>query len=204
VAKKGKFITFEGPEGSGKSTQSRFMVADLKRKGFKVLYTREPGGTKIGERIRKILLDPKSKGMSVECETLLYLANRAQIVSEKILPALKRGEIVVCDRFHDATVAYQGYGGKVSLKKLKAFRDFTTIGTTPDLTILLDIESKKGLGRSKSNDRIEQKALAYHRKVRQGYLKIAKASPGRVKVIRTKHNIHQTQELVRKEVYRCL
>jgi len=204
VAKKGKFITFEGPEGSGKSTQSRLLVAHLRRKGFKVLYTREPGGTKIGERIRKVLLDPKCKGMSVECETLLYLANRAQIVSEKMLPALKRGEIVVCDRFHDATVAYQGYGGKISLKLLEALRKFATSNLKPDLTILLDVESKEGLRRSKSNDRMEQKALAYHRKVRRGYLKIAKSDPRRVKLIRVRKDIDTTQTIVRRHVLGCL
>ncbi len=202
--KKGKFITFEGPEGSGKSTQAKMLVSYLRRKGFSVLHTREPGGTKISEKIRKILLDPKLKEMTDICEALLYLASRAQIVKEKILPALKKGKIVICDRFHDATVAYQGYGNGLDLGLLKRLGDFTTSGLKPDLTILLDIETKEGLRRACAKDRIEKKAIAFHRRLRRGYLKIAKQHTRRVRVISTKGAILETQKLIRKYISNVL
>ena len=119
MPKRGLFITFEGPEGSGKSTHSRLLCGFLKKRGCNVLHTREPGGVKISEKIRKILLDPKNKDMDTVCEMLLYMAARAQIVEKKILPALKKGKIVVCDRFIDATLAYQGYAGGLGLNLLE-------------------------------------------------------------------------------------
>ena len=118
MAKKGLFITFDGPEGCGKSTQSRLYAEYLKSKGLDVVYTREPGGTKTGEAIRSVLLDQRNKGMDVLTEAFLYIAARAQIVNEIILPALKKNKIVICDRFQDATVVYQGYAGGVDVKLL--------------------------------------------------------------------------------------
>jgi len=202
--KKAKFITFEGPEGSGKSTQVKMLVSFLRKQGYSVLHTREPGGTKISEKVRKILLDPKLKEMTDVCEAFLYLASRAQIVAEKILPALKKGRIVICDRFHDATMAYQGYGNGLDLVLLKKLGVFATKGLQPDATILLDIESKEGLRRARAKDRIEKKAISFHRRLRQGYLKIAKLQPRRVKVISSKGSISETQELVRKHILNVL
>lgn len=182
---RGKFITIEGPEGSGKSTHSGLLCDYLRRRGLKVLHTREPGGTKIGEAIRKILLDKKNKGMSGACELFLFLAARAQIVNGVIRPALAKGYVVVCDRFHDATVAYQGYGAGMDLKLIDSVGKFATGGLKPDLTILLDVETKTGLRRAGIKDRMEIRSVRFHRKVRDGYLKIARGQPRRVKVIRT-------------------
>lgn len=182
---RGKFITIEGPEGSGKSTHSRLLCGYLRRRGLKVLHTREPGGTKVGEVLRGILLDKKNKGISDECELFLFLAARAQIAGEVIRPALARGYTVVCDRFHDATVAYQGYGAGLSIKLIGSAGRLATGGLKPDLTILLDVETKVGLERAGVKDRMETKSLRFHKRVRQGYLKIAKNEPRRIKVIRT-------------------
>ncbi|MDP8230658.1 MAG: dTMP kinase [Candidatus Gorgyraea atricola] len=203
--KRGLFITFEGPEGSGKSTHSKLLCDFLREKGHKVLYTREPGGTLISEKIRKVLLDPKNKGMDVACEMLLYIAARAQIIKEKILPALKRGEIVVCDRFTDATLVYQGYAGGIDLKTIKDINTIATKGISPEVTFLLDIEAKKGLLRSgKNKDRMERKSLLFHKKVRQGYLMIARKEPRRVRILSAIGEISETQEKIRKIVLKLI
>ena len=195
------FITFEGPEGSGKTTHSRLLCDFLRKKNFKVLHTREPGGVLISEKIRKILLDPKNKGMGVGCEMLLYMAARAQIVEEKILPALKQGKIVVCDRFTDATVAYQGYAGGMDLKVIDSIAGVVTKGLNPDITFLLDIDAKTGLLRAgRAKDRMERKSVSYHNKVRNGYLSIARKEPKRVKVLSSIREISLTQEEIRKAV----
>ncbi len=182
---RGRFITIEGPEGSGKSTHSRLLCLHLKKKGFKVLHAREPGSTKIGEAILKILLDKNNKRMSGACELFLFLASRAQVVDEIIRPALAKGYIVVCDRFHDATVAYQGYGAGLDLKLIDSMGKFATGGLKPDLTLLLDVETGAGLKRGGIKDRMEIKPVLFHKRVRNGYLKIAKKEPRRIKVIRT-------------------
>ena len=182
---RGRFITVEGPEGSGKSTHSRLLCLHLKKSGFKVLQSREPGGTKIGEAVRKVLLDKKNKGISGACELFLFLAARAQIVEEIIRPALAKGYIVVCDRFHDATVAYQGYGAGLDLKLIDLMGNLATGGLKPDLTLLLDVETPAGLKRAGLKDRMEVKPVRFHKRVREGYLKIAKKEPRRIKVIRT-------------------
>jgi dTMP kinase len=196
----GKFITFEGPEGSGKSTHSKLLCAFLRQKGFKVLHTREPGGTLIGEKIRHILLDNANKKMSDTCELLLYMAARAQIVEEKILPALKQGKVVLCDRFLDASLAYQGYGAGLDLKLIEHLGKVTTAALKVNLTILLDIESRKGLKRSSRGDRLEMKAIAFHKRVRKGYLKLAGKYPRRIKLISAIKSIDETQEKIRKIV----
>ena len=197
------FITFEGPEGSGKSTHSRLLCDFLKRKGFKVLYTREPGGTLVSEKIRKILLDPENKDMDVVCEMFLYMAARSQIVKQVISPAIKKGIIVICDRFLDATVVYQGYAGGIDIRLIKDIGRLATGGVLPDLTFLLDIESKKGLARAgRVKDRIEKKSLTYHKKVRKGYLAIARKEPGRVKIMSAIGDIDETQDEIRKMVAR--
>ena len=201
MSKHGIFITFEGPEGSGKTTHSRLLCDFLRKKGYKVLHTREPGGVLISEEIRKILLDPKNKGMDVACEMLLYMAARAQIIKEKILPALQQGKIVVCDRFTDATLAYQGYAGGMDIKVINNIARIFTKGLKPDITFLLDIDAKAGLLRAgRSKDRMERKSILYHNKVRNGYLSIAKKEPGRVKVIYATGDIKETQERIRKIV----
>jgi len=196
---KGKFITFEGSEGCGKSTQSRMLYAYLKGRGYSVIYAREPGGTKVCEKIRKILLDPGNKNMNPGCEMLLYMAARAQIVNEVIRPALAKGKIVISDRFLDSTVAYQGYGLGVDIQTIKAIGNFATGGIKPDLTLFLDLPAEKGLKRCGNiKDRIEQRSLAYHRRVRNGYLKLAAREPKRIKVVKVQKLMSVTQRKIRK------
>ncbi|UCH11981.1 MAG: dTMP kinase, partial [Candidatus Omnitrophota bacterium] len=144
--KKGIFITFEGTEGSGKSTQSKMLAAFLRGKGLKALHLWDPGSTLLGEAVREILLTP-GKRVSATSETLLYMAARAQLVEEKVLPALKKKTIVICDRFVDATVCYQGYGLGVDIKHIERLNRFITKSTTPDITFFLDADVKKGLRR---------------------------------------------------------
>lgn len=194
---KGKFITFEGSEGCGKSTQSRMLYLYLKKSGYKVIYLREPGGTPVSEKIRKILLDHKNDSMSSRCEMLLYMAARAQLTRQVILPALKKGYVVVCDRFLDSTIAYQGYGLGVDTGLIKRVGSFSTYGIKPDLTIFLDLAVKKGLKhREYSKDRIEKRSFRYHKRVREGYLKIRAAEPKRVKIIKVASDKEVTQRSV--------
>ena len=181
--KKGFLITFEGAEGSGKSTQIRFAVNLLKRKGHSVLVFREPGGTETSEAVRKILLDKKLNAMRPETELLLYLAARAQLVREKIKPALEKGKMVVLDRFEDSTLAYQGFGGGVPLPVIEAFSRFARGSLRPDLTILLDVDIKEGLRRSGRSDRVEKKSVAFHEKIRKGFLALARREPKRFLVV---------------------
>ena len=196
---KGKFITFEGSEGSGKSTQSHLLYQYVKNKGYKVIYLREPGGTKISEKIRDILLDAKNNSILPVCETLLYLAARAQLVDEVIRPALSAGKIVVCDRFLDSTLAYQGYGLGIDINAIKRIGDFATQGIKPDLTIFLDLPVKAGLRyRHGVKDRIEKRSLAYHTKVRNGYLTLAAKEPGRIKIVKIQQDKDITQGNIRK------
>jgi dTMP kinase len=195
---KGKFITFEGSEGCGKSTQSMLLANYLKKKGLNVLYLREPGATRISEKIRTILLDAKNEGIVSECEMLLYMAARAQIVSEKIKPALKKGRVVVCDRFLDSTLAYQGYGLGIDIELIKNIGLFATGGIKPGLTIFLDLDVRRGLRhRESSKDRIEKRSINYHMRVRKGYLKLARLEPKRIKVVKVQEDKDKTQEIVR-------
>jgi dTMP kinase len=194
---KGKFITFEGSEGCGKSTQSRMLYEYLKKKGYKVLYLREPGGTKISERIREILLDPENQ-IGAETEMLLYMAARAQVVKEIIRPAMLKGKIVICDRFLDSTIAYQGYGLGINLSDIKRIGEFATAGIKPDITVLLDLPVNEGLKYRKfSKDRIERRSFAYHLKVRNGYLKLAKQEPKRIKIVKVAKEKNKTQQGIR-------
>jgi len=189
VSRKGIFITLEGNEGCGKSTQIRLLYDYLKKKGRPVFLTREPGGTRIGDGIRKILLDLKSKKMTPVCETLLYMASRAQLAEEAIVPKLKEGKIVLCDRWLDATVAYQGYGAGVEVRWIRGLGQAACRGLIPARTLFLELPLLAGLRRArkrKKADRMEQKALLFHKKVRAGYLKIAKAEPRRFKRIRVR------------------
>lgn len=211
--RKGKFITLEGPEGCGKSTHARLLFGYLRRNGYKCVLTREPGGTPLGEEIRKVLLNPANMGMSPTCETLLFEASRAALVEKIVTPSLSKGFIVICDRFSDATLVYQGFAGGGDLKALKKLNEYATRGIRPALTIVLDIGAKEGLRRAKKAgagkklfkcDRMERKSLAYHKAVRGGYLRLARQERRRIKVIKTQPDIHKTQQLIRKEVLRIL
>ncbi|MCX5714460.1 MAG: dTMP kinase [Candidatus Omnitrophica bacterium] len=196
---KGAFITFEGSEGCGKSTQAKLLYGFLKRKGCKVIFLREPGGTKISEKIRKILLDKKNDGMSPISEMLLYMAARAQVMGEIIRPALGAGKIVLCDRFLDSTIAYQGYGLGMDIGFIKSIGKFVTQGLQPDLTILLDMPLKEAFRcRAKNKDRIEERSLSYHKRVLDGYFKLAAGEPGRIKVVKVLKFKAQTQTKIRK------
>jgi dTMP kinase len=202
---RGKFITFEGSECCGKSTQSKLLYEYLKNKGYDVIYLREPGGTKISEKIRKILLDSKNETMTPMTELLLYMASRAQTVKEVIEPALKKGRIVLCDRFLDSTVVYQGYGLGINLALIKYLGEFATNGIKPDLTILLDLPLKKALGGIGSKkDRIERRDFTYHLRVRKGYLNLAVAEPRRIKIVKLADNIEETQRKIREIVSNLL
>ncbi len=179
--KKGFFITFEGGEGCGKSTQAKLLYKFLKHKKYPVLLTYEPGATPVGEKIRSLLLGNNQGKISRETETLLYLACRAQHVSEIIAPALASGKIVLCDRFTDSTLAYQGFARGISMKPLKIIEQFSRNGLVPDLTILLDADPKKMFPRIKSKrDRLESESVQFHEKVRRGYLALAKKEPRRL------------------------
>jgi len=202
---KGKFITFEGSECCGKSTQSGLLYKYLKNKGYDVIYLREPGGTPVSEKIRKILLDPRNKSLTPMAELLLYMASRAQTVKEVIVPALGRGQVVICDRFLDSTIVYQGYGLGVSPGLIKYLGRFATDGIKPDLTILLELPLKKALeGIGCKKDRIERRNFAYHMRVRKGYLNLAAAEPKRIKIIKLEDNKDHTQKKIRELVCHLL
>ena len=195
---RGKFITFEGSEGSGKSTQARLLYNYLKRKRFSVKMIREPGATLISEKIRRILLDPKNKKMDGLCEMLLYMAARAQLVRDVILPDLKKGKIVICDRFLDATIAYQGYGCAIDIKLIEEIGRHVTKGVKPDITFFLDLKLEEGLRRvGRVKDRIERRSIIYHRRVRKGYLQLARRDCKRIKVISVKDDKRETQLILR-------
>lgn len=187
--KRGFLITFEGIEGSGKSTHVRRLVPFLKKRGYRVLHLREPGGTPAGEAIRRILLSTEYRGLTALAEVLLYEAARAEIVRKKILPALNAGQIVLCDRFQDATEAYQSAGG-IGHALIERLGREACQGLRPNLTIFLDLPVEEGLRRSGRGDRIEQKPLSYHRRVQRAYLRIWKREPRRVKRIRAGDLVH--------------
>ncbi|MCK4860013.1 MAG: dTMP kinase [Candidatus Omnitrophica bacterium] len=199
--KKGKFISFEGVEGSGKSTQMKLAIKFLEKKGFPVVFVYEPGSTAIGEEIRKVLLDPAYKKIDNYCELFLFIASRAQLIKQTIEPELAKGKIVVSDRFTDATICYQGYGSGLDIDFIKRVNSFAKL--KPDLTILLDINAVKGLQRVKQKDRIEQKCLAYHQRVREGYLKLTAEEPERIKIVEAE-GVKETAEKIRKLLERFL
>lgn len=184
----GRFITFEGIEGSGKSTQLAWLLARLRADGWPVRETREPGGTALGEGLRRLLLSREPEPMTAEAELFLYLAGRAEITRAVIRPALARGEVVVCDRYADSTLAYQGYGRGLDLERVRDLNRLATGGLVPDLTVLLDLPVAEGLARleprgSGAQDRIEAEDPAFHRRVRDGYLAAAAAEPARFLVL---------------------
>lgn len=186
MSRRGVFITLEGPDGSGKSTQLKMLGKALKQKGFPVLLTREPGGSKGAVRIRKLLLDAKGS-LAPATELLLFLADRAQHVADTLLPALKQGKVVLCDRYVDSTLAYQGAGRGFSSKALAELNRFATGGLKPLCTLLFDLEAGGGLKRAtqrRAKDRMEAAGAAFHRRVRQGFLRLARAEKRRFRVIR--------------------
>ncbi|SEI87531.1 thymidylate kinase [Deinococcus reticulitermitis] len=189
----GLFITFEGPEGAGKSTQLARLAERLQAQGRTVTVTREPGGTPLGTRVREVLLDP-ALAIDPLPEFLLYSASRAQLVSDVIRPALARGEAVLCDRYFDSSLAYQGAGRGLSPDLLRALTREVTGGLSPDLTLLLDLDPATGLGRAAARgqpDRLEQADLAFHERVRAGFLALAQAEPGRFTVLDAARNVEE-------------
>jgi len=202
------FITFEGPEGSGKTTQMELLRDYLEEKGYSVLATREPGGTSIGDQIRTILLDPHNTEMLPASEALLFSAARAQIVHQVIRPHLERGGIVLCDRYADSTLAYQGYGHGLDLEMLRTITALATGGLKPDLTIYLDIDVEEGLQRKLAAhkagktewNRLDRQEAAFHRRVREGYLQMAADEPNRWLVIDATQPLEAIQALIRARV----
>ena len=191
--KPGFFVTLEGGEGSGKSTLGKKLVSAFLIKD--ITHTFEPGGTEIGLQIRKVLMDMRNKQMLPIAEFLLFSAARAQLVREIIQPVLKRGGLVICDRFCDSSLAYQGYGHGLDLTQLMYITDFATDGLRPDITLLLDIDPIIGLNRKATNNaewnRLDYMAVETHKRVRAGYLKLAKNEPGRIKVINAEQDPDQ-------------
>ena len=181
------FITLEGPEGAGKTTQLRALADFLRGCGYDVVTTREPGGTAIGDQIRHVLHDTANVAMSPTAEVLLYAASRAQLVAEVIQPALAAGRVVLCDRYADSTMAYQGYGRGLDRDALAALTAIATGGLRPDLTLLLDLDVARGLARRRDEgeemNRLDLETIEFHRRVRAGYLTLAAAEPARWQLI---------------------
>ena len=187
MGRKGKFITFEGGEGCGKSTHIERLAARLREGGYQVFVAREPGGTEVGEQIRHILQYSKqSAAMVAETELLLFCASRAQLVREIILPALNDDRVVICDRFFDSTAIYQGVGRTLDPQSVAAINSFAIGGCRPDLTLVVDLDPRTGLERARGRelfDRMENQSLEFYDRVRQGYLDLAKREPQRVKIV---------------------
>jgi dTMP kinase len=204
------FITLEGIEGSGKTTQIEHIRRFLQTNEFDVAVTREPGGTELGQKIRGILLDPESKGMTPATEMLLYTADRAQHIRQIILPALEAGKVVLCDRYFDATLVYQGYARGLDIPGIRELHRLMCKGLAPTLTLLFDLPPEVGLARAwsqidsgdrcGSETRFEKEAVDFHRKVRQGYLELARLEPGRFQII----DAAQDEEAVRRQIFSVL
>jgi dTMP kinase len=197
------FITLEGPDGSGKTSQVSPLSDFLTQQGFPVIITREPGGTAIGDQVRQILGDLQNTKMHPRTETLLFLSARAQLVEQVIKPHLKNGYIVLCDRYADSTMAYQGYGHQNDLKQIESLINFATGGLKPELTLLLDLDVEEGLRRKvhgREWNRLDAYSLEFHQRVRQGYLKLAAAEPARWVKIDAGLPAEEVQEDIRKAV----
>jgi dTMP kinase len=197
------FVTFEGPDGSGKTSQVAILAEHLRQLGYPLLVTREPGGTSIGDQIRKILSDLDNMTMQPRTEILLFQASRAQLVDEVIRPHLERGSLVLCDRFADSTLAYQGYGHCIDLDQLRSIINFATGELKPDLTLLFDVDVETGLRRrARGGDwnRLDAYEVAFHQRVRKGYLQLAQEEPDRWIKIDAGQPPEAVQEAVRKAV----
>jgi dTMP kinase len=216
--KRGFFITFEGVDRCGKSTQAGKLLSYIKSKGYDVIFTREPGGTAISEKIRELLLDTKNKEMTKLTEILLYQASRAQHTDELIKPSLEQGKVVICDRYFDSTIAYQGEGRGIDKDDVITLNRIATSGICPDITIIIDLPPDEGIKRliakqmkikydidkeqtvEEMSDRIERETIDFHNKVRNAYLSIAQQEPDRVKVVDGTGNIDDVWERVRKVI----
>jgi dTMP kinase len=206
MKKKNLFITFEGGEGSGKTTQSLLLKKYLEEKGYEVLLTREPGGPILSEAVRDILLNPNFNIIPLS-ELFLFEAARAQHVEKIVFPALKAGKVVICDRFIDTTVAYQGYGRKLDLRLVGRLNSIASFRLTPILTICLDISTAEGfLNKGKklskriygeNGDRIERESLQFHERIREGYLSQAEKYSKRIKIVKTQETVEKTEALIR-------
>lgn len=186
---KGKFVTIEGPDGAGKTTQVKKISDYLKSRGFKVLVTREPGGTPLGEKLREVLLTSEGESPVPEAEALIYAASRAQLVKKVIEPALDKGFIILCDRFVDSSLAYQGWARGLGIEELARINRWFLQDIWPDLTIVLDIDPAQSLNRlSGKKDRLENETLDFHRKVREGFLKLKDLYPQRIKIVDAAQN----------------
>ncbi len=191
------FITLEGPEGSGKSSQIGRLAEFLTQQGYKVVTTREPGGTPIGDQIRHVLHDVANAAMSSTAELLLYSASRAQLVHELVRPALAAGQVVLCDRYADSTLAYQGYGRNLNLTDLQTITQFATGGLKPDLTLLLDIDVERGLARRRDGgeemNRLDLEVVSFHQRVRDGYHRLALEDPDRWVIVDADRSVTAVQ-----------
>jgi dTMP kinase len=201
----GLFITFEGPEGSGKTTQMHLLARYLQAGGYEPLITREPGGTPIGDRVRAILLDPVHEEMAASTEFLLFSAARAQHVRQVIAPYLAQGGIVLCDRFADSSLAYQGYGYELDLAAVLSITEFATGGLVPDLSFYLDLPVEIGLRRKVGGDgddwnRMEQKGIDYHQRVRAGYLAMTAQDPDRWVVVDATASLSDIQAVIQRAI----
>ncbi|MCX7708857.1 MAG: dTMP kinase [Clostridia bacterium] len=192
--KKGLFITVEGTDGAGKSTQIKLMEDYLRSQGYDILFTREPGGTSIGEKIRSLILDPKNTEMGYIAEMMLYASSRAQHVAELIKPAVMSGKVVICDRFVDSSYVYQGFGRGIDLKIVESINNIALDGTLPDITFFFDLSPEIALKRriaSTGTDRIENEKMEFHMKVYEGYKKLAALYPDRIKAIDSNRSIEE-------------
>ncbi|MBO7672501.1 dTMP kinase [bacterium] len=193
---KGLFITFEGCDGCGKSTQLNLLAKYLEEKGYNVLITREPGAVGLGEKIRELLLNYDDE-VSQKCESFLFLADRAQHIDTIVKPAIERGVIVLCDRHTDSTIAYQGYGRGLNIDELNKLNTLATGGMKPDLTLLFDVDSETSMQRvGQDKDRMESAGIEFQKKVRNGYLELAKNEPNRIKVFDSSKTIEQLHQEV--------
>ena len=201
---RGVFITLEGPEGSGKSSQGRRLARALRRSGYAVTYLRDPGSTALGRALRQALLHTSAR-LSPLAEALLFIGGRVQLVEERLRPALGRRRVVICDRFHDSTVAYQGFGGGLEVRWLDRLGRAAIHGVMPALTLLLDVPTHEGFARlHRSRDRMERRAAAFHRRVRAGYLRLARREPRRIVVVRASHAPDTVRREIRAMVMRRL
>lgn len=202
---KGFFITFEGLEGAGKSTQIKVLQKYLASKGWPTIITREPGGTYIGDEIRDILLDIDNKDLDYKVEAFLYAASRAQLVSKIIKPALEEGKIVLSDRYIDSSLAYQGYGRRLPIDLILEFNKWATSALQPDLTLLLHLPAEVGLKRNNSEqaDRIESESLAFHKRVEEGYDELARMNKDRYRIIDAKQESRKVSQCIIEVVEQC-